>query len=1093
MNKTIKNKISILILILILLTQTQIYCAQENDNWWDNKYFYRQEIKIPIDTKDPESKYQPVDTNIIFDNPCCAESETSHSIRVIIQNKENCKELESQIYDLDYTDQNHIKSCNIVFLIPQEADGSEKYYIYYDDDEKTQTNYPDHVSVEEAYYLYEPIPVFPFELCYYKIKEGDNIIYAIAYDGKFLGYGAAQQITKFVESTKEVTSPQSAESWASFDYFYNYGEKTKEFRSTIEKPISKKIYIDGNLMVKIGINSETSNGDFWSSNIYKYYYYPVEDKKIYAHIKHEARDKTKPISPDSSGNIAGLQVGFMKSPSVKELNFGKMFPYIHVCSEDNSIIEYKIDLEPEYTPDGITILDHKDDIDLGLKSWSCFDYGETGESHGVIIGSTNIIKQGVDERDGVQVLAVEGATPGLLGLKTSLATIYFSRNLYEKGSQADLDIPKDLIVEYDALFFSSKNGGYKAVDKQAEIFQSLLKIMSSNEENNFDEEKEHDKYCLTACIHLEPSFPMGTLLSLITGKNFSYISAELNKDEQIISSDIAKRILIKSVSLSDDDKPLDKFLKMLSIFDLKNFSFFKKVYFKNIPPGEYVLKIYKEKSLLNKERKFIGFKKIVVEDNTSTHVFCTSQGMISVEVFDKKLDGVKGVEVKIISNNTTVNKIVTDETGCVSLKAPIDPRNSYTLRLYYNGFIIHEESLKLGFTRTIVPIKKQLNVDLYDLELCFKDTLGLTPEVKLNPVLTSKDMAIQVNIYPEETNTGCFIFNGLLKGDYSIELNYKSYFLKQDIMIPCEKKPFDLFFNFDYLVKTTIFNNRGLKIQDAKVVFERDGKEVNVKCNRDGFSEVKLPHGIYNVKVFVGDDLVGRRKLDVISDRSFDIVTILEPVYPLLISILVVISFFVFSFLTLKRKKFVLFIKGLVVCLMIISVISPWWSLHGSSIDPSFDSYSDIYLLPPEIISITKTSNVITGERASNFITNDLLNIMMFFSIVICLVCLLLFLNVLFEKHGKKKLAKSFYLLSVFLIVACILVFYFGISMLAKTGVGTFIGSDNLDYDVPGEDIKISAYGSWGPGLGFYLCAVSSILLVTLQFFKRKIILRLEN
>jgi hypothetical protein len=49
-------------------------------------------------------------------------------------------------------------------------------------------------------------------------------------------------------------------------------------------------------------------------------------------------------------------------------------------------------------------------------------------------------------------------------------------------------------------------------------------------------EEETEKYTLTAYVHLAPSFPLGSMLSAVAGKNFSYVSAELYKDSGFASS-----------------------------------------------------------------------------------------------------------------------------------------------------------------------------------------------------------------------------------------------------------------------------------------------------------------------------------------------------------------------------------------------------------------------------------------------------------------------------------------------------------------------------------------------------------------------------
>jgi hypothetical protein len=48
---------------------------------------------------------------------------------------------------------------------------------------------------------------------------------------------------------------------------------------------------------------------------------------------------------------------------------------------------------------------------------------------------------------------------------------------------------------------------------------------------------------------------------------------------------------------------------------------------------------------------------------------------------------------------------------------------------------------------------------------------------------------------------------------------------------------------------------------------------------------------------------------------------------------------------------------------------------------------------------------------------------------------------------------------------------------LCESGVGSFIGEGNLDISMAGESDSVSVLCTWGPGIGFYLYAISVILL----------------
>lgn len=194
--------------------------------WWDESFSFQEEIIIPIDTSNEFARYQPVDIKITFNNSCWAKNVNEHSVRVCCWNGALWYELETQIYDLEFTDNEHISSCSLVFLIPYEANGNERYFIYYDNDKKSSPNYPNHVDVDEDNYLYEQIPGLKFESEYYKITEEGYIVYAVNKEGEALGESLSQQVAKLKKESENV-KPNAGEMGASFSFGYWWMENDK--------------------------------------------------------------------------------------------------------------------------------------------------------------------------------------------------------------------------------------------------------------------------------------------------------------------------------------------------------------------------------------------------------------------------------------------------------------------------------------------------------------------------------------------------------------------------------------------------------------------------------------------------------------------------------------------------------------------------------------------------------------------------------------------------------------------------------------------------------------------------------------------------
>ena len=190
------KKIWIVYVLLILFVSPVLAINASSENGsiphWNREWSFRQEIVLPIKTNDPHAQFQPIDLHIEFNNPCWAKNDLEHSVRVVCWDGSRWLELESQIYDLESVDPYHISKCGIVFLVPEIADGEEQYFVYYDNDEKSAPNYVDHVSIEDAYYYYEPISGISLEGDYYKIEEDGFGIYAIGQKGKLINRALSQ-------------------------------------------------------------------------------------------------------------------------------------------------------------------------------------------------------------------------------------------------------------------------------------------------------------------------------------------------------------------------------------------------------------------------------------------------------------------------------------------------------------------------------------------------------------------------------------------------------------------------------------------------------------------------------------------------------------------------------------------------------------------------------------------------------------------------------------------------------------------------------------------------------------------------------------
>ena len=54
----------------------------------------------------------------------------------------------------------------------------------------------------------------------------------------------------------------------------------------------------------------------------------------------------------------------------------------------------------------------------------------------------------------------------------------------------------------------------------------------------------------------------------------------------------------------------------------------------------------------------------------------------------------------------------------------------------------------------------------------------------------------------------------------------------------------------------------------------------------------------------------------------------------------------------------------------------------------------------------------------------------------------------------------------------------YGVSQLVETGVGSLLGSLDIDVSIPGENRYETIPCSWGPGIGFYIFLISLVIII---------------
>lgn len=1077
-----KQTFNIIIPFIVLLLILPIYQTNASQpKTWDENWSFSQQIELTVDTDNKQTRFQPVDIPIRFQSPCWAQDEEHHSIRLCCLHEEEWVELESQIYDLAFTSQNQIETCNIVFLIPEFADGTEEYFVYYDESQTPAPTYTDHVTYEESSYHYEPIPGYPLQSSYYEIHDDEFINYMISYEGQFMGYNTGQHIYKMINGTKQIL-PKNAELFAALDYKYCYEKGLFGYSSTSQKVISKEVITDGNLMIEIGMVSTSKLDDLQTTATYKYYHCPSSEKRIYAHVLHETKEDVV-VYPESNtdGVFASMQAGGVKSNSIEELNIGQIFPLMHFNNELNQISEYQLDLDPEYIQDDpdIRVISAQDDIDLGNPPFISFDEGETGHAHALIFSSNEIVNSESNEHKGIQINAFQMDYPHLAGLENNIAVVQAGRNSVEPGSPHDMQIAQGFSVEFDIEFFSTPNAGYNQIKKESDIFTDLLLMRPKSNTSINGESTQGDTVNLSVFVHNANSFPFGSSLSAVTGINFTYLTVELYKQNQFIYSQNAVRIPLNALTETEDPSFLDKIRNSIALFDFRNISLFKKAQFSDIETGQYVIKIYQENPLVAKNKQFIGYSIADVTKDSQLHIWCRKQSSIDVLVNDQHQEPIINAEVLLKKNTETIASSITDKSGIATVEAPLNDEE-YRLRIIYNGYPVYEETVKLPRFEKINAIQKNIVIDRYRLVLFLKDSWNQTPSVDLNPVLSIQGGNDSTIIFSEKITNGKYVFSNLTPQAYTLFLKYKSFTSEETIQLNANAEIF-LYFPAEFSVSMSILDTRGTHLEKTNVIITKNNEFIEID-HMDSTNIISLPPGDYQIDVFSDDTLIGSRTLAVYGEKNVAMVTSYQPIYPLIITLVITIALLimVIRFFLTSNKNFLFPI--IMLSLLAVSFVQPWWQINGSTAE--IETTTNIFLIPQTMITSYQTDQSITGEIS--YLPSEFQ--MALSAILITGIIVILLLLGLYFLKTKKMISEKILFISHIIIIIVLLAgaigFFIAIHELSSIGVGGVIGSGQLDVGVPGEDTIQPLMCQWSFGIGFYLYLAAPLVFAGQIIYK---------
>jgi hypothetical protein len=252
-------------------------------------------------------------------------------------------------------------------------------------------------------------------------------------------------------------------------------------------------------------------------------------------------------------------------------------------------------------------------------------------------------------------------------------------------------------------------------------------------------------------------------------------------------------------------------------------------------------------------------------------------------------------------------------------------------------------------------------------------------------------------------------------------------------------------------------------------------------------SLVSLPPGDYTITVYSDDNLIGTKTIALTSDKNVKIVTLIEPILPLVITgvVFVFLGEIIVLFLC-RRISLNTFLKLVAMSLILISLFQPWWTLHASSDDPIASKHTEMFLVPQTMIEHINYEDMVDLDLATiPEIFTGFLGILL---IIVCSGFMLLGISFIPNLVLKRRFSLILIAAGILFLILVAAAFSFGMSKLCDLSLGGLQGEGILDVVLPtGETAYMSS--SWGLGTGFYLCiaaALTAMIGGIMDSFKRE-------
>ena len=292
-------------------------------------------------------------------------------------------------------------------------------------------------------------------------------------------------------------------------------------------------------------------------------------------------------------------------------------------------------------------------------------------------------------------------------------------------------------------------------------------------------------------------------------------------------------------------------------------------------------------------------------------------------------------------------------------------------------------------------------------------------------------------------------------------------------------------FPAEFTLHISALNSHGYPLSGGTLTINRGSENKEISLDDRGKAEILLPPGAYDLVLYGdngGDEEIANQMITLRSDKNLDLVTTQGSLFHTLffyLGIIIVISSLVYM---VWRRCFTFALRFIILGVLMISLVVPWWTLNGDEGDIS--TTTQTYLIPPKLITHTSTSTVSGGEIST--VPDEAFTLALgMLTYLLIGVCLLLFLGVFIKTY--KRLITIFRILGIFFLLLVVIIFYYAMDQLTTATVGSFMGSDSLETTIPGIQESVFLPSTWGPSLGFYLVILVVVILCVYSFFYKKI------